>query len=96
MEAKRPVFRGSIHFLFTKLSKPIERGNTFFETGRTKTRSSDDSKSLNVEMAHDRTGQPVVETQRMYQKVPKHIRVMKAGVSTLETKQLVIERRNPL
>ena len=32
------------------------------ETGRTQTRSSDDSKSLNVEMAHDRTGQPVVET----------------------------------
>ena len=26
------------------------------------TRSSDDSKSLNVDMAHDRTGQPVVET----------------------------------
>ena len=33
------------------------------ETGRTQTRSSDDSKSLNVEMAHDRTGQPVVETR---------------------------------
>ena len=32
------------------------------ETCRTQTRSSDDSKSLNVEMAHDRTGQPVVET----------------------------------
>ena len=32
------------------------------ETSRTQTRSSDDSKSLNVEMAHDRTGQPVVET----------------------------------
>ena len=32
------------------------------ETGRTQTRSSDDSKSLNVEMAHDRTEQPVVET----------------------------------
>ena len=30
------------------------------ETSRTKTRSSDDSKSLNVEMAHDRTEQPVV------------------------------------
>ena len=32
------------------------------EIGRTQTRSSDDSKSLNVEMAHDRTEQPVVET----------------------------------
>ena len=30
------------------------------ETGRTQTRSSDDSKSLNIEMAHDRKGQPVV------------------------------------
>ena len=34
----------------------------FVETSRTQTRSSDDSKSLNVEMAHDRTGQHVVET----------------------------------
>ena len=32
------------------------------ETGTTQTRSSDDSKSLNVEMAHGRTGQLVVET----------------------------------
>ena len=37
-------------------------GQPVVETGRTQTRSSDDSKSLNVEMAHDRTGQPVVET----------------------------------
>ena len=50
------------------------------ETGRTQTRSSDDSKSLNVEKAHDRTGQPVVEThtQIMCQKVSKHVLVMKA------------------
>ena len=32
------------------------------ETSGTQTRSSDDSKSLNVEMAHDRTEQPIVET----------------------------------
>ena len=32
------------------------------ETGRTHTRSSDDSKSLNVELAHDRSRQPVIET----------------------------------
>ena len=39
-------------------------GKPVVETGRTQTRSSDDSKSLNVEdkTAHDRTGQPVVET----------------------------------
>ena len=32
------------------------------ETSRTPTRSSNDSKNLNVELAHDRTEQPVVET----------------------------------
>ena len=32
------------------------------ETSTTQTRSSDDTKNLNVELAHDRTGQPVVET----------------------------------
>ena len=37
-------------------------GQPVVETGRTQTRSSDDSKSLNVEMAHDRTEQPVVQT----------------------------------
>ena len=37
-------------------------GQPVVGTGRTQTRSSDDSKSLYVEMAHDRTGQPVVET----------------------------------
>ena len=31
------------------------------ETSRTHTRSSDDSKRLNVEMAHDRTDQPVID-----------------------------------
>ena len=37
-------------------------GQPVVETSKTQTRSSDASKSLNVEMAHDRTGQPVVET----------------------------------
>ena len=37
-------------------------GQPVVETRTTQTRSSDDSKSLNVEMTHDRTGQPVVET----------------------------------
>ena len=39
-------------------------GQPVVETSRAQTRSSDDSKSLNVQMAHDRTGQPVVETNR--------------------------------
>ena len=37
-------------------------GQPVVETSKAQTRSSDDSKSLNVEMAHDRTRQPVVET----------------------------------
>ena len=46
----------------------------------------------------DRTEQPVVETdtQIMCQTVPKHVPFMKAQASTLETKQFVIERGNPL
>ena len=37
-------------------------GRPVIETSVIQARSSDDSKSLNVEMAHDRTGHPVVET----------------------------------
>ena len=37
-------------------------GQPVVETSKTHTLSSDDSKSLNVELAHDRSGQPVVET----------------------------------
>ena len=60
--------------------KTDRTGQPVVETGRTQTRSSDDSKSLNVEMAHDRSGQPVVETntQKMDQMVAKHVLVMKA------------------
>ena len=39
-------------------------GQPVVETSKTQTRSSDDSKSLNVETAHDGSGQPVVETNR--------------------------------
>ena len=42
--------------------KTDRTGQPVVETGRTQTRSSDDSKSLRVEMVHDRTGQPVIET----------------------------------
>ena len=37
-------------------------GQPVVETSKTHIRSSDDSKSLNFELAHDRSGQPVVET----------------------------------
>ena len=62
MEEKRPVPRRSIHVLFTKKLFLRITGQPVVETSKNQTRSSDDSKSLNVEMAHDRTGQPVVET----------------------------------
>ena len=39
-------------------------GQPVAETSKTHSRSSDDSKSLNVEFAHDRSWQPVVETHR--------------------------------
>ena len=54
-------------------------GQKVVETSKTHTRSSDDSKSLNVELAHDRSGQPVVETNT--ENVPdgcQHVPVMKA------------------
>ena len=46
----------------TSRSQEIDTCSFHEEAVKTQTRSSDDSKSLNVEMAHDRTGQPVVET----------------------------------
>ena len=46
--------------------QPVARtdrsGQPVVETSKTHIRSFDDSKSLNVEMAHDRSGRPVVET----------------------------------
>ena len=46
----------------TSRSREIDTFSFHEEAVKTQTRSSDDSKSLNVEMAHDRTGQLVVET----------------------------------
>ena len=59
MEEKRPVPRRSKHVLFMK--KLVGR-DTSHEPGASQTRSSDDSKSFNVEdkTAHDRTETPVV------------------------------------
>ena len=72
-------------------------GQPVVETRATQICSSDDSKSFNVEdkAAHDRTGQPVVSCHTMCQTVPKHVLLMKAQASTLETKQFMIERCNP-
>ena len=73
MEEKRPVPRRSIHVLFTKkLSKTIERGNPLLKqeepkhvhlmTARVSTLGKNPNTWHIVEMAHERTGQPVVET----------------------------------
>ena len=49
-----------------RTGQPVARtdrsGQPVVETSKTQTRSSDDSESLNVELAHDRSGKPVVET----------------------------------
>ena len=47
-------------------SQEIDTCSFHEEAVKTQSRPSDDSKSLNVEMAHDRTGQLVVETHRKY------------------------------
>ena len=41
-------------------------GHPVAETSKTHTRSSDDSKSLKVEVTHDRSGQPVVKTSETH------------------------------
>ena len=66
-----------------RTEQPVVRtertGQPVVETRRTQTRSSDGSKSLNVEIAHDRTGNPLLKhTQIMCQMVPKHVLFMKA------------------
>ena len=45
-------------------SQEIDTCSFHEEAGKTQTCPSDDSESLNVEMAHDRTGQLVVDTHR--------------------------------
>ena len=106
VQERRPVLRRSKHVLFMK--KPlnmIERGqpvvgrDTNHEPGAHQTRSSDDSKSFNVEdkTAHDRTDNPLsAVTEITSQEIPKHVPLMKAQTSTLETKQIMKERGNPL
>ena len=65
------------------------------ETEATQTRSSDDSKSFNVEdnAAHDRTAQPVVSCHT--NNVPDGSQT-RSSHETLETKQFMTERGNPL
>ena len=63
VEEKRPVLRRWKHVLFQEKTVKHDRmGQPVVETGTTQTRSSDDSKSFNVEdkAVHDRTGQPLV------------------------------------
>ena len=74
-------------------------GQPVVETGAPQTRSSDDSKSFNVEdeTAHVRTGQPVVSCYTSNMPDGSQTRSShEARASTLETKQFMIERGNPL
>ena len=65
MKEKRPVPQEIDTLFFHEEAVKIGRtGQAVVETGRNQTRSFDDNKSLNVEMAHDRTEQPVVETHK--------------------------------
>ena len=48
--------------LFTKKFSSERTGRPAVETSVIQAHSSEDSKDLNVELAHDRSGQPVVET----------------------------------
>ena len=59
-QSNQPILNPSHDRTEQPVVKTDRTGQPVVETGRTETRSSDDSKSLNVEMAHDRTGQPVV------------------------------------
>ena len=61
MEEKRPFLKRSMLILLTKNSVlQIEQGDLLKQD--IQTRSSEDSKSLNVEQTHDRTGRPVTDT----------------------------------
>ena len=71
-------------------------GRPVVETSVTQTRSSEDSDGPNVETAHERTRRLVKQTQKMCQMVAKHVLVMKAKDSTLETKHFVKDRGDPL
>ena len=51
-----------VHSFHEEVVSSERTGRPVVERSKTHTRSSDDSKSLNVELAHDRSGQPVVET----------------------------------
>ena len=71
-------------------------GQPVVDTSKTQTRSSDDSKSLNVELAHDRSGQPVVETNT--ENVPDGCETRSCHESmrlNVEDEHFVRDRGNP-
>ena len=59
MEEKRPVPTSSMLILFCEELNSSDRTGRPVETEVIQTRSSEDSKSLNVEQTHERTGRPV-------------------------------------
>ena len=94
VEEKRPVPRRSIHVLFTeKLLEPIERGNKLLKRENPKQVHLLTARVSPLKWHMIERGNPLLKhTQEMCQMVPKHVLFMKARVSTLETKQFVIER----
>ena len=62
MEETRPVLKRSMLILFNEELSSSERTGRPVETEVIQPRSSEDSKSLNVEQTHDRTGRPVSDT----------------------------------
>ena len=75
---------------FTEETSSSDRTGRPVETEEIQARSSEDSKSLNVEQTHDRAGRPV-KTQLQYKKTLKCI--MKPERSTLTMKHFVKEWR---
>ena len=62
MKEKRPVLKRSVSILLTKNPVLQIRTGRPVETEEIQARSSEDSKSLNVEQTHDRTGRLVTDT----------------------------------
>ena len=86
------------HVLFTKkLSKTIERSNPLLKQEEPKHVHLMTARVSTLKWHMIERGNPLLKhTQIMCQMVPKHVLFMKASASTLETKQFVIERGNPL
>ena len=86
-----------VNSFYEEIVSSDRSGQPVVDTSKTQTRSSDDSKSLNVELAHDRSGQPVVETNT--ENVPDGCETRSCHESmrlNVEDEHFVRDRGNPL